>query len=216
MRLTKYSHACVRFDDGDRALVIDPGVFSEASTALAGASAVLITHEHPDHLDEVALRAAAAANPQLRIWAPTSVVATLADLGERVTDSSPASGGAPFDAAGFSVQAFGSQHALVHPLIPIIANVGYLVQGLAYHPGDSFTVPNVDVQTLLVPTNAPWAKASEIVDFVVAVRAPQVFQIHDGLITETGAKVIEGILGPIIGRYDVEFTHLAPSATVTL
>ena len=28
MQLTKFTHACVRLDDGDRSLTIDPGAFS--------------------------------------------------------------------------------------------------------------------------------------------------------------------------------------------
>ena len=49
MQLTKFTHACVRLDDGNRSLVIDPGVFSEVEAALDGVSTVLITHEHVDH-----------------------------------------------------------------------------------------------------------------------------------------------------------------------
>ena len=55
MRLTKYSHSCVRFDNGSDVMVIDPGVFSEIELALEGAQAVLITHEHADHLDATGL-----------------------------------------------------------------------------------------------------------------------------------------------------------------
>ena len=47
--------------------------------------------------------------------------------------------------------AFGGQHALIHPAIPMIANLGYLVDGSVYHPGDSFTVPTAPVSTLLLP-----------------------------------------------------------------
>ena len=46
MRLTKLGHACVRLDKDGAALVIDPGVWSQAAEALSGASAVLVTHEH--------------------------------------------------------------------------------------------------------------------------------------------------------------------------
>ena len=46
MLLTKFTHSCVRLEDGDRALVIDPGVFSEVEAALSGVNRVLITHEH--------------------------------------------------------------------------------------------------------------------------------------------------------------------------
>jgi L-ascorbate metabolism protein UlaG (beta-lactamase superfamily) len=213
MRMTKYTHACVRFDDGDRTLVIDPGVFSEAAAALTGADAVLITHEHPDHIDAGALRAAASANPELRVWAPEGVAAALAELGERVHVAAP---GEAFEAAGFSVRTFGGQHAIIHPSIPGIANIAYLIEDTVYHPGDSFSVPTVAVPTLLVPTNAPWSKASEIIDFVVSVRAAQAFQIHDSLITDNGRGLIEGLISRIGGEYGTEFRHLDAAESLTV
>ena len=51
MDLQKFSHACVRIQSGGRALAIDPGNFSSVADALAGVEAVLVTHEHADHLD---------------------------------------------------------------------------------------------------------------------------------------------------------------------
>lgn len=71
MRLTKYTHSCVRVDDDDRHLVIDPGSFSpdgELSTALDGVSAVLLTHEHPDHVDPEAIAGAAATDVPISDW----------------------------------------------------------------------------------------------------------------------------------------------------
>ena len=133
MRMTKFTHACVRLDDGDRSLVLDPGEFSECAEALDGASAVLITHEHFDHLNVEALLSAARANPDLRVWAPSSVVEKLAELGSRAV---AVNAGESFDAAGFSVRAFGGQHAVIHPAIGTpCANVGYLVNDAAYFLG---------------------------------------------------------------------------------
>jgi L-ascorbate metabolism protein UlaG (beta-lactamase superfamily) len=213
MQLTKYTHACVRLEDGDRVLVIDPGVFSETEIALADADAVLITHEHPDHLDGDALRAAAKANPELRVWAPAGVAESLADLGDRVT---AVQSGASFDAAGFSIETFGSQHAMIHPLVPVIANVGYLVDSTVFHPGDSFTVPSKPVQTLLIPTHAPWSKIAEVIDYALAVRAPQAFQIHDSLLTEIGRTMVEGHVTRLSAAYGTEFRHLAAQESLTV
>ncbi len=213
MRLTKYTHSCVRLDDGDRSLVIDPGVFSENEIALAGANAVLITHEHADHLDPDALRAAARANPELRVWAPSGVAESLADLGEQVSTVEP---GSTFDAAGFAIETYGSQHAVIHPLIPVIANIGYLVDGTVFHPGDSFTVPGKPVQALMIPTHAPWSKISEVIDYAIAVRAPQAFNLHDSLLTDIGRGMVEGHVTRLSAMYGTEFRHLDPQESLTL
>ncbi len=50
MRIVKYTHSCVRLETDGGVLVIDPGVWSEPH-ALEGADAVLVTHEHVDHID---------------------------------------------------------------------------------------------------------------------------------------------------------------------
>ena len=206
MKLTKFAHSCVRLDDGDRALVLDPGVFADTETALRGADAVLITHEHPDHVDEAAVRTAAAANPELAFWAPASVVRTFGDLADRFTVAEPQQ---QLRVAGFDVQTFGGQHALIHPLVPVIPNVAYLVNGSVFHPGDSFTVPSVPVETLLLPLHAPWSKVSEVIDFAIAVRAPQIHQIHDALLNEIGRSFVEAHVSRLAGLYGCSYTYLA-------
>jgi L-ascorbate metabolism protein UlaG (beta-lactamase superfamily) len=205
VQLTKFSHSCARLDDGDRALVLDPGTFSEVEEALDGAAGVLITHEHPDHLDADRLRAAAARDPRLQIWAPASVTATLGDLGEQVVAVSP---GESLSAAGFSVATFGGQHALIHASVPVIANVGYLIEGRVYHPGDSLIVPPAPVSVLLAPIHAPWSKTAEVIDFVVSVRAPQVHQIHDGLLNDAGLGFVEAHVTRIGAEHASAYRHL--------
>jgi L-ascorbate metabolism protein UlaG (beta-lactamase superfamily) len=213
MELTKFTHSCVRLTDADRALVIDPGSFSELDEALDGASAVLVTHEHADHIDVERLGAALARDSRLRVWGPAPVAAALSAHGEQVVAVGP---GESFEAAGFRVRTYGGQHALIHPLIPIVANVGYLVDGAVFHPGDSFTVPDAPVQTLLLPTAAPWSKASEMLDYAVSVRPPRAFQIHDAIVTQAFANIVEGHIGRIAGPFGVEFTHLEPGESVAI
>ena len=214
MRLTKYTHSCVRLDDGGRALVIDPGMFSETQVALDGVHAVLITHEHADHLDAPALLAAAKADTALRVWAPAPVAELLASLGDRVT---AVGAGESFEAGGFAIRTFGGLHALIHPLIaPPVANVGYLVEGAVYHPGDSFMVPPVPVDTLLIPIHAPWSKISEVIDFTAAVRAPRAFQIHDAYLSEVGGALVDRLVGTVGATYGTTYTRLASTESVDL
>jgi L-ascorbate metabolism protein UlaG (beta-lactamase superfamily) len=205
MQLTHFGHSCVRLHEGDRALVIDPGVFSEVAAALDGVHEVLITHEHPDHVDVEFVRAAAQRDPRLRVWAPDSTAATFADLGEQFVG---VASGQSLDVGGFAVQTFGGQHAVIHPSIPVISNVTYLVDGAVYHPGDSFAVPTADVSTLLLPIHAPWSKISEVIDFAIAIRAGAVHQIHDAMLNEIGLGMVEGHLTRIGAQYGSHYRHL--------
>ena len=130
---------------------------------------------------------------------------SLADLGDQITAAAPDSS---FDVAGFAVRTFGGQHAVIHPSIPVVANVTYLVDDAVYHPGDSFTVPPVEVKAVLLPIHAPWSKLSEVVDFAIAVRAPRSFQIHDGLLNDIGRNMVEGQVTRLSAPFGSAFTHL--------
>jgi L-ascorbate metabolism protein UlaG (beta-lactamase superfamily) len=211
VRVTKFTHSCLRLEDGDAVLVVDPGGFSERS-ALSGADAVLITHEHADHLDVEALQEATAARPDLRIYAHAEVLPKLAAFGERVT---AVAAGQRFEAAGFTVRAYGGQHAIIYPEIPRIANLGYLIadaQTNVYTPGDSFTLPDGEqVDTVFVPLNAPWMKLAEAIDFVRAVRPGRAYALHDALLTETGAAISDGHLERFGGT---RYAHLAPGTVI--
>ena len=172
MKLTKYTHSCVRLEKDGRVLVLDPGNFSESAEALQSAEAVLVTHEHADHIDVPAVVDALRANAGLAVFAPARVTGQLQDkaTGEaaRIHAVNP---GSTFQAAGFTIRSFGGQHALIHPQIPIVANIGYLIDDNVYHPGDSFVIPDgISVKTLLVPLHAPWSKSAEVLDFVIGVR----------------------------------------------
>ncbi|MDQ2835957.1 MAG: MBL fold metallo-hydrolase [Actinomycetota bacterium] len=216
MLLTKFSHACVRITDGGRRLVIDPGMFSEVETALSDVDAVLITHEHADHVDVERLAVAAKANPSLRIWAPKAVVDNLSAqpaFERRLTAVGP---GEDFTAGGYPIRTFGGQHALIHSSVPVVANVCYLVEGTIYHPGDSYVVPTASVEVALVPLNAPWAKLAETIDFAVSVRAPRAYGIHDALLGDVGRQAYGGHVARVGAEYGVQFTAWSPGESVEL
>ena len=209
MRLTKYSHACVRLE-GDGVLVIDPGVFSEAE-ALDGVDAVLITHEHFDHLNVDALTDALARRPAVRIFTHPDVVPKLGDLASVTT---AVNSGDDFTAAGFGVRAYGGLHAVIHPDIPRVANLGYAIDETVYHPGDSFDVPaDVRVDTLFVPVSAPWLKTAESVDFIRAVKPRRAYALHDALLNDLGAPIVERVINQLSGA---EYQRLSPGTVLDL
>jgi L-ascorbate metabolism protein UlaG (beta-lactamase superfamily) len=212
MELTKHGHACVVLSDGERRLVIDPGAFTEPS-ALDGASAVLITHEHADHFVPDRVRAALDADPALEVWTNKSVAAQLEGLGGRVH---VVGNGDDVTAAGFEVTVHGELHAEIHPDVPRIANIGFLVNGQVFHPGDALTVPDQPVETLLVPMHAPWSRTADLIDYVRAVHADQAFGVHDGLLNDTGCGLVTGLLGERGPGTPTPFSRLAPGDSVEL
>ncbi|MEU6534620.1 MBL fold metallo-hydrolase [Streptomyces sp. NPDC047000] len=205
MRLTKKTHSCVRLEKDGRTLVIDPGMFSERD-ATAGAEAVLVTHEHPDHFDEAGLRAALEADAGLQLW-------TLRSVADRLTAAFPGrvhtvGHGDTFGAAGFDVQVHGELHAVIHPDIPRITNVGYLVDGgRLFHPGDALTVPDLPVETLMLPVMAPWNKIAEVIDYVREVKPQRAYDIHDALLTDLARPIYDNQIGALGGA---EHLRLAP------
>lgn len=196
MKLTKRLHSCVQLEKDGRMLVIDPGAFSEPDAGL-GADALLVTHEHPDHFDEGRLRAALDANPGAALW-------TLRSVAERLAPAYPGrvhtvGHGDAFSAAGFEVQVHGELHAVIHPDIPRVTNVGYLVEGSLFHPGDALTVPEVPVDTLMLPVHAPWNKVAEVIDYLREVKPRRAIDIHDAYLSDIARPIYDGALAALGG-----------------
>jgi L-ascorbate metabolism protein UlaG (beta-lactamase superfamily) len=212
MELTKQGHACVVLTEGDRRIVVDPGGFTDPS-ALDGATAVLITHEHADHFEPQRLRAALDADPALEVWTNKAVAGQLEGLGGRVH---VVGHGDAVTVAGFDVHVHGELHAQIHPEVPRIPNVGFLVAGQVFHPGDALTVPEEPVSTLLLPAHAPWSKVGELIDYVRAVAADQAFAVHDGALNDIGLGMVAGLLGERGPGTPTPYSRLAPGDSVEL
>jgi L-ascorbate metabolism protein UlaG (beta-lactamase superfamily) len=212
MELTKEGHACVVLSEGDQRIVLDPGSFTDPA-ALDGATAVLITHEHPDHFEPQRLRAALDADPALEVWTNSSVAGQLEGLGSRVH---VVGHGDAVSVAGIEVHVHGELHAEIHPDIPRIANVGFLVAGQVFHPGDALTVPDEPVATLLLPVHAPWSKLAEVIDYVRAVDADQAYAVHDGALNDIGLGMVGRLLGEQGPGTPTPYSRLAPGDSVEL
>lgn len=207
MKVTKFEHSCVRIERDGAVLVIDPGPWADPA-ALDGVDAILITHEHLDHLDVDKLADALAKRPAVTVHAHEAVVAKLAAL-EGATQT--VASGESFSAAGFGVRAYGGVHALVHPEMTPVPNLGFLVEESVYHPGDSFDVPvGAQVDTLFVPVSGPWLKLSESVGFVRAIGPRRVFALHDGLLNDRGHAVVDGSMSKLAR---CEYARLEPGTT---
>lgn len=177
MQITHFGHSCVLLDTGAARLLIDPGTFSAGFESVTGLDAVLVTHQHPDHLDPERLGPLLAANPDARLVVDPGTAGQLAGVDHEVVTP-----GQSVQIAGASVDIHGGDHAIIHPDIPGITNNAYLVDGTHFHPGDSFTPAPGPVDVLFLPTGAPWLKLSESIDYLRAVAPRSAVPIHQAIL----------------------------------
>ncbi|WP_418275040.1 MBL fold metallo-hydrolase [Isoptericola jiangsuensis] len=219
IELSTWGQAGVRLERDGARLAIDPGALTDPQV-LDGAAAVLITHEHPDHVVPERLAATLEARADLRAWAPEPVVEALRSAGAPADRLHAVSSGQEFSAGGFAVRALGGSHAVIHPALPVPANLAYLVEGVVLHPGDSYTpAPDgVDVDVLALPVGGPWVKVSEAVDYAVAVAPRVVVPIHDAVLSDAGKGAADRIAGGLVDRLLESGTYrrLAPGEVLTV
>jgi L-ascorbate metabolism protein UlaG (beta-lactamase superfamily) len=186
MRITKYGHACLYVEDGEAKLLIDPGGFSKDFEDLTDINALLITHEHQDHLDMDKLKALVAANPEMVVYADE---ASSKKLDIEGVDCTSVHGGDTFEVAAVKVNVYGKDHAVIHPDLPNIPDVGYMIAGRFFYPGDSYTVPSEPVDILAAPVGAPWLKIEEAIDYIRAVKPKVVIPVHDAVLSAEGMQI---------------------------
>jgi L-ascorbate metabolism protein UlaG (beta-lactamase superfamily) len=175
VRLQKLGHCCLLVEQVGSRLLVDPGCFSSGFEALTGLTGVLVTHVHEDHLDLDRLHALLERNPQAQVVCDEASAASLAERGVKgqvVHDGDVVDLGVP-------VGVHGREHAVIHPDLPNVPNVGYLVADRFFYPGDAFTVPDAPVEVLAVPAGAAWMKLSEAVDYLHRVRPRVAVPVHD-------------------------------------
>ncbi|MGF6881036.1 L-ascorbate metabolism protein UlaG (beta-lactamase superfamily) [Nocardia sp. GAS34] len=206
MRLTKIGHACVRLDKDGASIVLDPGLLTPGREVVAGADAVLISHEHFDHFDPERLHDISAP-----IYTTAGVARKLTDLGDRVH---VVDHGDKFRVAGFDVEVAGSKHHVAHPDYPPCDNIGFLVDGELFHPGDALT--EIEVPTLLLPVDAPWLTVPAMLEYLRRVDPQRTFGIHDGLLNDWGLQVVDQFLALEADRAGKEIRRPAAGESIDL
>ena len=138
MRVTKFEHATLTLDDAGKTLVIDPGSFTA-----------------PLDRPRRGRRASSSRTSTPTTGRPTTSTASCkarsrrADLRARRRRARPPPGttitvvhpGDTVDVEPFTLEFFGGKHAVIHETIPVVDNVGVLVNDEFYYPGDSYAVP---------------------------------------------------------------------------
>ncbi|MEK7174552.1 MAG: MBL fold metallo-hydrolase [Patescibacteria group bacterium] len=179
MRITKFGHSCLLVEEGGARIMLDPGSYSTGQNDAKDVDAILITHEHQDHLSPDSLKAVLKNSPNAKVFANKGVGAVLQKEGIAFTI---VEGGTKFEVKGVTVEAVGRDHAVIHPSMPAIRNTGYIIADRLLCPGDALTNPGRPVEILALPVVAPWVKSAEVIDYALAVKPRVCFPIHDGML----------------------------------
>ncbi len=189
MQLTKYTHACLVLKHNDIKIVFDPGGFSTDFSDFTQIDAVIITHEHPDHVNIDTVKEIITSNPELLICTTKAVQESLKDHAIEAQAMMP---GERVMLNDVSLQFVGGTHAQIYDDVPAIDNLGVIVDDTLFVPGDSYFVPEQKVDWLALPLNAPWATIQQTVEFVKSVVPKHIFPVHDGLLSEVGHQIYGG------------------------
>lgn len=176
MRITHHGQSCLLVETGDGArLLLDPGIITTGRIDLASLGtidAVLLTHQHPDHVDPGPVADLVEAGATLFANAPTRALFR-DDLPVEVVE-----GGTSFEAAGVGVTA----HDLAHmPMVdgsPGPPNLGFVVDGRLLHPGDAREVTGLVADILALPIAGPSTSSHLAYLMAKAVGAATVIPIH--------------------------------------
>ncbi|SEC56038.1 L-ascorbate metabolism protein UlaG, beta-lactamase superfamily [Paramicrobacterium humi] len=210
MKLTKLEHAAFTVDEASARLYVDPGAYTTPLTDTVGTVAVVITHEHADHWTPEQLDRILASNPDVRIFAPAGVAKAASDYEITVVEA-----GDEFTVEPFTLRFFGGKHAVIHPSIPVVDNVGVLINGVVYYGGDSFYVPDgVDVDVMAVPAGAPWLKISEVMDFVAEVAPKRSFPTHEMVLSRIGKNLSNDRIASVVEQGGGEHIPLEPGESI--
>ncbi|MGH3563434.1 MAG: MBL fold metallo-hydrolase [Mycobacterium sp.] len=210
MQLTHFGHSCLLADFGDTSVLFDPGNFSHGFEGISGLSAILITHQHPDHVDTARLPALVEANPDAALYADPQTAAQLGPPWQAVQV------GDEFSIGALTVRGVGGRHAVIHPEIPVIDNISYLIGDDTHparfmHPGDALFVPDEPVDVLATPAAAPCMKIAEAVDYLRAVAPTHAVPIHQGIIAPDARGIYHGRLAEMT---DTDFQVLPEESAV--
>ncbi len=194
MKIKKLGHCCFVMEpkNGIR-IMTDPGSFSMLQVGEKNINAIIITHEHQDHLHVESLKDVLKNNPRAIVITNTSVGKILD------TNNIPyikVEEGDKYHIEGVNIVAFGDNHAEIYEDFGKVQNTGYMVDSLCYG-GDSFHYPDLNVDILALPVVGPWMKLKDAIEYAKNIRPRICFPVHDAILQDFASfawKIPEMIL----------------------
>lgn len=219
MKIAKYIHSCLLFEEGGEKLLFDPGTHTFVEGLVTpetfrDVSTVVITHSHPDHLDREALKKILALSGA-DVVANGEVTEILRGEGIDATTVEEEA----HTAGAFRLLAIPTPHeAILAPSLP--RHTAFLVNERVLNCADSFGEPllaHAGVETLIMPVMAPFLTEVGAFDFARRMRPKQIIPIHDGYSKSFFLKLRYDNYEKNFDKIGVQFHRLAePGEHVTV
>ena len=203
MKLTKFQHACFVVEKDTAAVVVDPGSFTHDFIMPKHVTAVFVTHNHPDHVNNQLIITILREHPEAVLLAHESI------LNDFKTERTQAVNvGETVDAGGIILQFVGGTHEEIDSAIPTPVNLGVIIDSHLYYPGDSFYAPEQSIKELALPVSAPWLTIGRALDLVRALQPSFVFPTHDAILSEEGQSLVDGMVTRITSELGVNYQRI--------
>lgn len=184
MKITKLGHCCLLIEENGVRFLTDPGNYTTAQNDVRGVDAVVISHEHTDHLHVDSLKLVLENNPDAIVICNSSVGKILEK--ENINFQKVSDGDA-IEIKGVKISGHGLTHAPIFRDYEQVENTGYMFGGRLFYPGDAFYKPESPVDILAFPVTGPWCNINDAMNYVLEVAPKQAFAVHDGnLMRPTG------------------------------
>lgn len=209
MKLTKYDHACFTVQKDNQMIVVDPGDFSLDYLPSNNVVAVIVTHAHSDHYDPEQIAAIIDKNPEAVIIGHEAVISKI-----EAFKTQAVAVGDKLKIGLFDLEFFGGTHAVIHRSVPVVPNLGVMINELLYYPGDSLTLPGRPVDTLAIPAGGPWLKIGDAMDFLELVKPRFAFPTHDAVLSDIGKELADEWLTNAATQHEIEYKRLDSPITL--
>lgn len=198
MKISKHIHSCMVVEDQGKTILVDPGNYSYDEKALdvnklEQLDAIVITHEHPDHMYIPWIKEILQKFPNTPTYTTASAKLILEQEG--IPD------------VNTQGNEFISLEPVPHEKIwmgPACQNVLATLFGKFATPGDSHTF-TTSAEVLALPVQAPWGSTTRAVELALELKPKVIIPIHDWHWRDEARKAFYQRLKEYFAQYTIDF-----------
>jgi len=210
MIIKKFGHCCLLIEIDGVKILTDPGMFTTAQNELTGVDAILVTHEHQDHLHVESVKEILKNNPGTKVITNSGVGKKLAEAGIPYTI---VEGRGTIEIEGIAIEAFDCKHEELFEESGMVQNTGYFIADKLFYPGDAYCDPQQPVEILALPIAGPWCRLPDAIRYALRVKPKFAFPVHDGNLNwKFGAGVTHRLPEQVLKSHNIEFRPMGENS----